>query len=62
MNLIYLTPIFKSDTNHKYNTEDYFNIDPKFGAFVEKAHELGIKIIFDAVFNHSGQISLYLKI
>ena len=60
VNLIYLTPIFKSDTNHKYNTEDYFNIDPQFGTLeeakelVEKAHELGIKIVFDAVFNHSG--------
>lgn len=60
INLIYLTPIFKSDTNHKYNTEDYFNIDPQFGTLeeakelVEKAHNLGIKIVFDAVFNHSG--------
>lgn len=60
VNLIYLTPIFKSNTNHKYNTEDYFNIDPQFGTIeeakelVEKAHKLGIKIIFDAVFNHSG--------
>ena len=60
VNLIYLTPIFKSDTNHKYNTEDYFNIDPQFGTLeeakelVEKAHNLGIKIVFDAVFNHSG--------
>ena len=60
VNLIYLTPIFKSDTNHKYNTEDYFSIDPQFGTLeeakelVEKAHNLGIKIVFDAVFNHSG--------
>lgn len=60
VNLIYLTPIFKSTTNHKYNTEDYFNIDPQFGTMnearelVEKAHSLGIKVVFDAVFNHSG--------
>ena len=60
MNLIYLTPVFKSTTNHKYNTKDYFDIDPQFGTInearelVEKAHNNGIKIIFDAVFNHSG--------
>lgn len=60
INLIYLTPIFKSTTNHKYNTKDYFDIDPQFGTLseakelVEKAHSNGIKIVFDAVFNHSG--------
>ena len=60
VNLIYLTPVFKSTTNHKYNTKDYFDIDPQFGTInearelVEKAHNNGIKIIFDAVFNHSG--------
>ncbi len=60
VNLIYLTPVFKSNTNHKYNIEDYFDIDPHFGTIeeakemVEKAHNLGIKIVFDAVFNHSG--------
>ena len=60
VNLIYLTPVFKSTTNHKYNTRDYFDIDPQFGTInearelVEKAHNNGIKIIFDAVFNHSG--------
>lgn len=60
VNLIYLTPVFKSNTNHKYNIEDYFDIDPHFGTIeeakemVEKAHDLGIKIVFDAVFNHSG--------
>ena len=60
INLIYLTPIFKSTTNHKYNTEDYFSIDPQFGTIddakelVDKAHSLGIRIILDAVFNHSG--------
>lgn len=60
INLIYLTPIFKSITNHKYNTTDYFDIDPQFGSIetvkelVEECHKSGIKIIFDAVFNHSG--------
>lgn len=60
INLIYLTPIFKSTSNHKYNIQDYFTIDPQFGSnklvkmLVDKCHERGIKIIFDAVFNHSG--------
>jgi glycosidase len=60
VNLLYLTPIFKSSSNHKYNTADYYDIDPQFGTLdtakelVKKCHEKGIKIIFDAVFNHSG--------
>lgn len=58
--IIYMTPIFKSSSNHKYNTDDYYKIDPHFGdlntakELVEKAHALGMKVLFDAVFNHSG--------
>ena len=61
VDVIYMTPIFKSKTAHKYDTSDYFNIDPQFGTvedvkeLVEKAHSMGIKIILDAVFNHSGE-------
>ena len=57
---IYMTPIFLSSSNHKYNTFSYDVIDPDFGteedliALVEKAHSLGIKVMLDAVFNHSG--------
>ena len=57
---IYMTPIFLSDSNHKYNTFDYEQIDPDFGTeadmieLVEKAHRLGIRVMVDAVFNHSG--------
>ena len=60
VNLLYLTPIFKSSTNHKYNTQDYFDIDSQFGTIedakelVKKCHDNGIRIVFDAVFNHSG--------
>jgi glycosidase len=59
-NGIYLTPIFKSDSNHKYDINDYFEIDPTFGTkdtlkkLVQKAHDLNIKIVLDAVFNHCG--------
>lgn len=58
---IYLTPIFDSPSNHKYNTTDYEKIDPDFGTdesfkeLVEQAHSLGIKVMIDAVFNHSGR-------
>lgn len=58
--ILYLTPIFLSSSNHKYNTDDYYKIDPHFGdlntakELVEKAHSLGMKVLFDAVFNHSG--------
>ncbi|SET01404.1 glycoside hydrolase family 13 protein [Thorsellia anophelis] len=57
---IYLCPIFTASANHKYDTIDYYNIDPHFGGnealklLVEKAHKHGIKIMLDAVFNHSG--------
>lgn len=58
VNALYLTPIFISPTNHKYDTIDYYEIDPQFGdkndfkKLVEKAHSLGIRIVLDAVFNH----------
>lgn len=58
INALYLTPIFKSDSNHKYDVQDYFSVDKNFGskedfaALVEKAHEKGIKVVLDAVFNH----------
>ena len=58
---IYLTPIFVSKSNHKYDTIDYFNVDPSFGGndaleyLVEKAREKNIKIVLDAVFNHVSQ-------
>ncbi|MEG2295951.1 MAG: glycoside hydrolase family 13 protein, partial [Oscillospiraceae bacterium] len=57
---VYLTPIFISPTNHKYDTIDYMEIDPSFGSkedlkiLVTKLHQMNIKIVFDAVFNHSG--------
>ena len=57
---IYLTPIFLSNSNHKYNTFDYYKVDPDFGseqdlrALVQNAHALGMRIMLDAVFNHCG--------
>ncbi|MFC0189164.1 alpha-glycosidase [Fictibacillus aquaticus] len=57
---IYFTPIFKAKSNHKYDTIDYMEIDPQFGdketfrKLVKVCHENGIKVMLDAVFNHSG--------
>ena len=57
---IYFTPIFKAFSNHKYDTIDYMEIDPQFGTketfkqLVEECHKQGIKVMLDAVFNHSG--------
>ncbi len=58
---IYLTPIFESESNHKYDTIDYMQIDSHFGTkedfktLVQTAHEKGIHIILDAVFNHCSE-------
>ena len=61
IDVMYLTPIFKSDSCHKYDTIDYYQIDPSFGTaedlreLVQKAHQYGMKVVLDAVFNHTGR-------
>lgn len=58
---IYLTPINESPSTHKYDTRDYEKIDSHFGNattmknFVRKAHERGIRVMLDCVFNHTGE-------
>lgn len=60
VNGIYLTPVFLSDSYHRYNTFDYCVIDPILGTeddmkeLVKQAHALGIRIMLDGVFNHCG--------
>lgn len=60
VNTLYLTPIFAALTNHKYDTKDYFEIDPVFGEkddfrkLVAECHRRGMRIVLDAVFNHCG--------
>ena len=65
--VLYLNPIFKASSNHKYDTADYKMIDPGFGdeesfkALVQAAENLGISIILDGVFNHTGADSIYFN-
>lgn len=60
VNGIYFCPIFKATSNHKYDTIDYYEVDPAFGDkkllknLIDEAHKRGIRIMFDAVFNHMG--------
>jgi len=61
INAIYLNPIFQSPSNHRYNTTDYYKIDPKLGdmldfnALVELAHRNNVRIVLDGVFNHCAR-------
>ena len=63
--VIYLNPIFKAYSNHKYDTANYLEIDSMFGGkaafdeLVKRAAELDIKLMLDGVFNHTGDNSLY---
>ncbi len=64
---IYLNPIFKAYSNHRYDTGDYMQIDSLLGteedfkALIDSANEYGIKIILDGVFNHTGADSVYFN-
>ena len=61
IDVLYMTPIFKSYSSHKYDIIDYYQIDPSFGTtedlreLVQEAHKRGMKIVMDAVFNHTGR-------
>lgn len=67
VSIIYLSPVFESSSNHKYNTGDYKKIDPMFGdeeifkELIEKAEAKGISIILDGVFSHTGADSKYFN-
>ncbi len=58
---LYLNPIFASTSTHRYNTSDYYQIDPKLGtlsdfhALLETAHRNDVRIVLDGVFNHVGR-------
>lgn len=64
---LYLSPIFEAFSNHKYDTGDYNKIDPMFGTtedfnkLCKEAKKLGIEVILDGVFNHTGSDSIYFN-
>lgn len=65
--VIYLNPIFRARSNHRYDTGDYTQIDPllgtqeEFEALCRKAEEKGIRVILDGVFSHTGEDSRYFN-
>lgn len=57
---VYLTPVFQSTSNHRYDTQDYLKVDPALGteedlaALCDALHASGIKCMLDGVYNHAG--------
>ena len=64
---IYLNPIFKAYSNHRYDTGNYMEIDQLLGtiddfkSLISSADKYGIKLILDGVFNHTGDDSIYFN-
>ena len=64
---LYLCPIFEAAENHRYGAADYEKIDPMLGSNEEftqlcaDAHGLGMRIMLDGVFNHTGFVSKYFN-
>ncbi len=67
VSVIYLNPIWESQSNHRYDTSDYTEVDPVLGNFddvkelLSKAHSLGMIVILDTVLNHTGSDSIYFN-
>ena len=65
--VIYLNPIFRAYSNHRYDTGDYMQVDPmlgseeEFSALISECAKYGIKVILDGVFNHTGDDSRYFN-
>lgn len=60
INALYLNPIFTAPSNHKYDTADYFNVDPHFGGNTALAElrtaldQRSMYLMLDIVLNHCG--------
>jgi cyclomaltodextrinase / maltogenic alpha-amylase / neopullulanase len=60
VNALYLNPIFAARTNHRYDTADYFKVDPALGdtallkELMGQVHKRGMHLILDGGFNHYG--------
>lgn len=65
--IIYLSPVCESQSNHRYDTGDYKQVDQYAGsnedleALCDAAHSMGMKVILDSVFNHTGDCSRYFN-
>lgn len=66
--IIYLSPIFSSPSNHKYDTEDYMKVDEGFGGdealenLIGECKKRNMHLILDGVFNHTGADSVYFDV
>ena len=64
---LYFCPIFEAAENHRYGTADYSKIDPMLGTeedftkLCEMAHQRGMRVMLDGVFNHTGYVSRYFN-
>lgn len=64
---LYFCPIFEAPENHRYGTADYDKIDPMLGknedftTLCDQAHQRGMRIMLDGVFNHAGYVSRYFN-
>lgn len=65
--VVYLNPVFKARSNHRYDTSDYTKIDPLLGtnedmeSLCRRAKELGMSVMLDGVFSHTGDDSVYFN-
>jgi len=67
VDIIYLNPIFRARSNHRYDTGDYTRIDPlcgteeEFRTLCSEAEKLGMRVMLDGVFSHTGEDSIYFN-
>ena len=67
VDIIYLNPIFRARSNHRYDTGDYSKIDPlcgteeEFRTLCDEAKKLGMRVMLDGVFSHTGEDSIYFN-
>lgn len=65
---VYLNPVFRSPSNHKYDTMTYDVVDPRFGgtgalaSLTEAVHARGLRIIVDGVFNHVSDLGEHFNL
>ena len=67
VDIIYLNPIFRARSNHRYDTGDYAKIDPlcgteeEFEILCEEARTYSMRVLLDGVFSHTGEDSIYFN-